>query len=85
MHAYPLPGKLILTAYMHRFSPGNLMSMAAFDSKSRSIKPIIKWHLPRENQQKRLNTDQAATTTEENQLVIVKWQQFISSKMLLGV
>lgn len=48
------------------------MSVAAFDLKSRSIKPIIKWHLPRDNQQKGLNMDQAASFTEENQLVVVR-------------
>lgn len=40
--------------------PWESHDLAAFDSKSRSIKPIIKWHLPKDNQQKRLNIDQAA-------------------------
>lgn len=40
------------------------MSMAAFDLKSRSIKPITKWHFATENQQKCLNIDQAALLGE---------------------
>lgn len=54
------PAQLIRTVLMQRISTGNLMSMAVFDLKSHSIKPITKRYFAMENQKESLNVDQEA-------------------------